>query len=179
MSVITISDDLDEEIIQENHSRSCSGNSEEKNLTDSPYSTNNPPDTDYSSSDDSSTSHNAPTTSSLAAAINHKHLQPSPTLARQPGALRQTKLMFERVDKETYREQCAQQAEKMKVFWEARKAARLACAEQEQEEKRAKDKLRKQLDRAQAKAEDIQAGRRNSDGQLVKDKQKASNKRTP
>lgn len=60
----------------------------------------------------------------------------------------------------------------MKAFWEARKAARLAHVEQEQEEKRVKDKLRKQSERARVKAEDIKAGRRTSDGQLINDKRK-------
>lgn len=172
ISVICISDDSDDDVTQNYNSESHPSDSDETDWTNNPYSSDNLPNPDYISSNDSVSSHSAASISSLEVIINYTSPELSSAPAQSSSTLRQTKLTFEKVDRETYNEQCARDTEKMKVFWEARQAAELARAERKEEERKVKDKLRKQQDRAEAKAEDIRSGRRTLDGQLVNDKRK-------
>ncbi|KAG9118568.1 hypothetical protein FRC07_006863 [Ceratobasidium sp. 392] len=93
--------------------------------------------------------------------------------------LRQTKLSFTSVDRATYLEQCAQQTLRMRATTAAFEAAEAIRKEEQQKQQKVKDMLRKRTKRAEVVEADIQSGRRDENGKVIKNKENKPNEDVP
>lgn len=93
--------------------------------------------------------------------------------------LHQSKLSFAKVDRTTYREQCAEQLLRTRAESERFRAAEAIRKEKITEQRKQKDMLRKREERAAVVEKEIESGCRDKDGKLVKDTTKVSYITTP